>query len=392
MAEVRTGGLTAVPPSLELSVPLQHVLCLLIVAAAIKTPLGVPLYFNGLLLILGLFAVTAVQAVQPVFLWPFALLAFGSAWAAATGVLSTAGPRLAQVALIVTAISLLARIAPRLFARYLVLLVPIAVLVLVVEPLLPEALYKPRKLFGMTWPRASGLHGEHNYNAMLMGALGVMLAQHRPKIIACVPFALALTAVSRGFLLAFIAWLMASVLVRHGTKLLLLALVLLFSQPLIVLALDALASAPLQAALDRLTSSRFPLWVAYAKMGLSAPLGVGYWVGPLALAQFDPSLARAPLDPLATDVTGRDAHSIYLQVFGEFGWFGYLLFAGFIGHVAALARRHAPDQLTVLMFVMTGYAFYDGLSDWAFWVPIGYVLAVVRQNSQQPAATPGGAP
>jgi hypothetical protein len=361
----------------RLSIPVQHALSVLLVAAAIKSPLGIPLYFNALLLVVGLFAVITVQALQPIFLWPAVLLGLGTAWAAVLGVLPEAGPRLGQVALILCATSLLVRIQPRLFARYLILLLPVAVLVMAAEPFLPEALYPPRNWLGLDWPRAAGLHGEHNYNAMLMGALGVMLAQHRPRILALVPFVVGLTAVSRGFVLALLAWLFANSVGRHALWLVPLGLLVLFSQPVIGLGLDILAGEAVTAALDRSTSSRFPLWVAYAKMGLSAPLGVGYWEGPEALARFDPSFVG---------LEGRDAHSIYLQVFGEFGWLGYIVFAGFIGHVTIIVRRHAPELLAVLLFVMTGYAFYDGLSDWAFWVPIGYVLAAALRNDADLAA------
>jgi hypothetical protein len=385
MADLRAGAapILEVPsPSIRLSPPVQHVACILLVAAAIKLPLGVPLYLNGLLLALGLFAALAVQAVQPILLWPALLLGLGVLGAASAGVLPSAGPRLGQVALILLATSLLARIEPRLFARYLILLLPLALLVLLVEPLLPDALYRPRRLFGLSLPRAAGLHGEHNYNAMMMGAVGAMLAQHRPKLFACVPFAVALTAISRGFLVAFLAWLGAKAVGRHAAWLICLGLIVLFSQPLIVLSIEQAASPLLLDQLDRLTSSRFPLWLAYADMGLSSPLGVGYWQGPPALAQFDPSFIGKP---------GKDAHSIYLQVFGEFGWLGYLVFAGFVGHVTLVVRRHAPDYLPVLLFVMTGYAFYDGLSDWAFWVPIGYVLAAARQGVEGPEARAGAA-
>lgn len=377
MPELRlasAGAVAAAAPAARLSRPLQHALCVLLVAAAIKAPLGIPLYFNAVLLVLGLFAILAVQALQPIFLWPMALMGLGIVWAAMIAVLPSAGPRLGQVVLIVFATSLLARIEPRLFARYLILLLPISLIVLLIEPLLPEALYRPRKMFGMTWPRAAGVHGEHNYNAMMLGVVGVILAQHRPKVLAFLPFLLALSAVSRGFILALLAWLGASALRRWAGWLVPLGLLVLFTQPLIVLGIVSSGDEPLLTALDRLTSSRFPLWAAYAEMGLSAPLGVGYWEGPAALAVFDPaSFAASP---------GRDAHSIFLQVFGEFGWLGYLVFAAFIGHVALLARRHAPEQLPLLLFVLTGYAFYDGLSDWAFWIAIGYTLACVRAALQ----------
>ena len=355
---------------------LQHALCILLVAAAIKMPLGVPLYLNALLLALGLFGMLIVQAVQPVLLWPLALMALGTAWAARIGVLPDAGPRLAQVVLIVFAISLLARVDPKLFARYLILLVPISVLVLIAEALLPEALYRPRMLFGLPWPRAAGLHGEHNYNAMMLGAVGVILAQHRPRVMAVLPFLFGMTAISRGFMLALVAWLGSHLVRRWLPWLAPLAVVALSAQPLIVLGIDAALDDQSRVELSELTSSRFPLWVAYGRMGLSAPMGVGYWEGPDALSQFDTFFGAG--------YPGRDAHSIYLQVFGEFGWFGYLLFMGFLLHVTFALARHAPAQLPPLLFIVTGYAFYDGLSDWAFWIVIGYVLACIRSNLEAP--------
>jgi O-antigen ligase len=119
-----------------------------------------------------------------------------------------------------------------------------------------------------------------------------------------------------------------------------------------------------------LTSSRFPIWVAYAKMGLSTPLGVGYWQGPANFGEFD--------EYFGPGYPPRPAHSLYLQVFGEFGWFGYLLLVGFLLRLTTLARRAAPAQLPLLLFLLSGYSFYSGLSDWAFWIVIGYVLACVR--------------
>ena len=375
----------ALSPALRFGPALQHAVCILLVAAAIKMPLSVPLYLNALLLALGLFGVLIVQAVQTILLWPLVLMGLGAAWAAATGILSDAGPRLGQVVLIVFAISLLVRIDPRLFARYLILLVPISLLVLVAETFLPDTLYPPRKLFGFSIPRAAGLHGEHNYNAMMMGAVGVILAQHRPRVLALVPFMVALTAVSRGFLLALVAWCGAHLVRRWLVWLAPVAVLVLLAQPLIVLGIDARIDDLARVELREMTSSRFPIWSAYARMGLSAPLGVGYWEGAAAFSRFDTFFGPG--------YPGRDAHSIYLQVFGEFGWLGYLLFVGFILHVTLATAREAPAQLPLLLFILTGYLFYDGLSDWAFWIVIGYVLACVRlareTSSGQRATGPG---
>ena len=112
----------------------------------------------------------------------------------------------------------------------------------------------------------------------------------------------------------------------------------------------------------------------------SAPLGVGYFNGEAAITEF------AGLPPTHA---GRQAHSIFLQVFGEFGWLGYLAFVGFILHVSLVVARHAAAQLPLLLFILTGYAFLNGLSDWAFWVGLGYILAQARVGAEDAA---GAAP
>jgi hypothetical protein len=36
----------------------------------------------------------------------------------------------------------------------------------------------------------------------------------------------------------------------------------------------------------------------------------------------------------------------------------------------------------VLIFVLTGYGFVNGLSDWAFWVPVAWLLAKAEQGER----------
>ena len=120
-------------------------------------------------------------------------------------------------------------------------------------------------------------------------------------------------------------------------------------------------------ALIHASNGRYGLWLGYAEMGLTSAFGVGYFEGERALAAFSHYL------PAGYPV--RYAHSVFLQVFGEFGWLGYAVFVGFLIHVAVIAARAAPHTLPVLVFLLAGYSLVNGLSDWAFWVPIGYLLA-----------------
>jgi len=360
-----------------LSRPVERVLCILVVAAAIKMPLGIPLYLNGVLLAVGLFAFVVIQALPKLFLWVIALLALGAVAAVQGDILSDSGPRLAQVVLMVGASALVARLDPAMFARYLAILPFLMILVGTVESLLPEPLYERPISPGVFAPRHGGLAGEPNYTAMLYGVIGLILAQHPPRVLGVLPFFLAIPALSRGLLAALAAWLGAHALGRSLARLAPLLVALLCLQPLIMLWFDAAIDGALRDELNRLSSQRYLIWVAHAEAGASTPLGVGYFQGQVVATQF----ADLPAHHAA-----RQAHSIFLQVWGEFGWLGYLLFVGFLLHVTRIVARLAPAQLPLLIFILAGYAFINGLSDWAFWVGIGYVLAQARRAPPWAAA------
>lgn len=363
--------------------PLERILCVLVVAGAVKIPLGIPLYLNSTLLLLGLFSLVVLQALPRLFLWMVGLIGLGAIAAWQIGILADAGPRLGQLFLILLATALIARLDPALLARYLSLLLPLLLLVMVVEPLLPEPLWQAREFFGIDILRQGGLLGEPNYNAMLCGVVAMILAQHRPRCLAILPLLAALPSLSRGLIAAIASWLGAKTLGRSLVWLAPIGVLILCAQPLIVLAVDHSISRSTEQQLNRLSSNRYMIWVAHAEAGASAPLGVGYFNGEAAITEF------AGLPPTHT---GRQAHSIFLQVFGEFGWLGYLPFVGFVLHLSLIVARHAAAQLPLLLFIMTGYAFLNGLSDWAFWVGLGYLLAQARVGAENAArAAPGHA-
>ena len=349
------------------SLPLQKVLAVIVGLSAVKTPLAVPLYFNAGLLLLGLMGLIVLQSLQRVFLWLLALVAIGLMGALAADSVSSSGPRLVQLLLVVAACSVVARLDPELLARYLALLLPVMALVTLVESFWPEALFHTRKVAGFPIHRQGGLHGEPNYSAMLYGTIAVILAQHRPRVLALLPFLLAVPMLSRGVFVAAAAWLGCLALGRRGTSVALALIVLLVLQPLLVLAFDATLSDDTRLALTHASSGRYGLWLGYAEMGLKSPFGAGYFEGERALAAYSEYLP--PGYPV------RYAHSVFLQVFGELGWLGYAVFAGFLLHLALIVARATPHTLPVLVFLLTGYALVNGLSDWAFWVPIGYLLA-----------------
>ncbi len=361
-----------------LSRPIERLLCVLVVAGAVKAPLGIPLYLNSTLLLLGLFSVVVLQALPLLLLWMVALVGLGMLSAWQLGILADSGPRLGQLLLTPLAMALITRLDPKLLGRYLALLLPLFLLLLVIEPLLlPHAWQETRRAFGVDVPRQRGLQGEPNYNAMLYGVVGMILAQQRPRWLGIPPFLAALPSLSRGLIAAIGAWLGAKVVGQRRVWVAPLVALVLCAQPLIVLAVDSSIDGGARQQLDRLSSNRYMIWVAYAEAGAQAPLGIGYFQGESTISGF----AGQP----ANHAT-RQAHSIFLQVFGEFGWLGYLAFVGFVLQTSLTVARRAPAQQPLLLFVLTGYAFLNGLTDWPFWVGIGYVLA----HAQRAAPAAGG--
>ncbi len=178
--------------ALVLSRPLERLLCVLVVAGAVKAPLGVPLYLNATLLLLGLFSLVVLQRLPRLFLWMVVLVGLGVLAAFQLGLLVTSGPRLVQLLLTLLATALIMRLDPDLLGRYLALLVPLFLLLLAVESLLPVGLDETRSVAGVAVPRQGGLQGEPNYNAMLYGVVGMILAQQRPRWLAIPPFLAAL--------------------------------------------------------------------------------------------------------------------------------------------------------------------------------------------------------
>lgn len=353
------------PESLTLGPALQHLLCVLVVAGAIKLPLAVPLYWNGALLLIGLFGLICLQALPRIMLWMIALIGLGCLQAVAIGVHADAIPRLGQLFFLVMAATVVARIDPDLLIRYLVLLLPVMVLVWAVELMLPEPLFT-RRLLGETVQRQGGLIGDPNYSAMLYGVIAILLTRRPPRALAIPPLLLALPTLSRGVVVALLAWLLTLVSGRRRATVAVTLIVLLLLQPAIVAVILAITGELTQSALARESSERIVIWSAYLQMGVSHPFGVGYFVGP------DLSPALAPVGH------PRSAHSLYMQVFGEFGWLGYLIFASFLLHLVLRVARHCPAELPLVAFLLSGYALVNGLSDWAFWVPVGYLLARLR--------------
>ena len=133
------------------------------------------------------------------------------------------------------------RLDPDLLGRYLALLLPLILLMMVVEPLLPEsALRVAAPCSASRSPRQGGLHrrAELQRHAVRRGRHDPRPALARAAS-ASSPFLAALPSLSRGLIAAVVSWLGAKAIGRRVVWLAPVAVLILCAQPLIVLAVDA---------------------------------------------------------------------------------------------------------------------------------------------------------
>ncbi|PHQ34280.1 O-antigen ligase family protein [Rhodopirellula bahusiensis] len=240
-----------------------------------------------------------------------------------------------------------------------------------------------RNVLGRSVPRLSGTQEGVNFLAATVGFLSLLCVARRYYILAFLFVLCGVPTLSRGGLLAFlfalpfviapqIRWNIKHLnpsLVRKTFTYATVSVLLLY--PVALLAMDLNHS--LVERIDDLSTHRFNFHIAYAKIGSAHPLaGVGYFQG-VESVEFvvDDSLAFRKFN---------EAHSIYLQVWSEFGIVSYLLFSCMITYSCRRSLATRSKDLGCLIFALISFMFLNGLSAWAFWLAIGIAIRGPEHN------------
>lgn len=177
----------------------------MIVLGAINNPLGLPLYFRSFALLGGMLFFYTKLRVSTNFILPYLLVLLGLVGSFYHLLWGEVQLRLLQVFLMICIAHFISKQKVELLPKFIVnILLPITAFVLLVEVVFIDTV-SFRSIVGITVPRFSGIHGHHNYNAMLCGFLGVTLLTAARYGAASVFFLAAICSGSRGFIVAAIS-------------------------------------------------------------------------------------------------------------------------------------------------------------------------------------------
>lgn len=266
----------------------------------------------------------------------------------------------------------LSEIDPKFLPQMIaIVLVPLAVLEFIVEMTVLTT-DSARLIFGVRVPRLDGLRIDANFNAMFYGVLGIILLYGGHRRSAFIILFLSMFSVSRGTMLALLAagafYVFAS---RRILPLLYWPLVLgIAALPAILIVFDSMIGEELRDLMILLSTGRYAHWLNFIQMGLENPItGVGYFQGKAAYSQY-----------VYVDYRKfQQAHSLFIGAFGEFGVLGYLIFMFFYLYLAYLTYKYDRSMIPLFVYLIVGFSFLNGLSQWMLWVGIGFLLSKLNQ-------------
>lgn len=244
-----------------------------------------------------------------------------------------------------------------------------------------------RNVLNFVVPRYVGLAGDPNFSGVLCAVAAMILFSFRDKdkfVIGLIIFVVSLFTFSRTVLIVYIVFSLGLLM---GRKLLriycFILLVLLFLFPVFLLLTDNYASIEDKVFLTKITSTRYPFWVAYSSSGFQRPLGNGYFnsIGD-ALNFIDVDLLlRNDLSEYVNQDLVRsngvrsvfiEQHSLQLQILSDFGVVGYLSFWFFVFVIIWTMLMSGHRQALVIVCSLVGYTFINALSEWALWCSIAF--------------------
>ena len=355
---------------------LRWLILMLIMVGAIKNPAETPLYLNSLLLVAGLLVLAVERKITPEFYPALLLIGLGLITAIYNGYVDSIA-RLCQMALIILAASYVARGHADELVEYVSrYLVPIIFIVFIAE-ILWVGTIRSRVFAGIELPRYIGIQGDPNFNATLYGIIGLLIFSAGWKLRAVAIWIIALFSFSRGFVFGLLICMIALPFRRTFFIRLIYwpIIVTLLSVPAIVFFVDSVIADETRTMLTEISSRRYDHWLSYLKMGLDHPLGVGYFQSVDLQAQYWPHHTWE----------NQEAHSMFFQVFSEFGFIGYGIFCYFVLGVARKVVSVDYDNAPIFLYLMVAYSLLNALSEWGFWIGLAVLLSTSLQDAHRDA-------
>jgi hypothetical protein len=352
-------------------IPFLFILCVL------KRPFGVPLYLNILPILVGFTYLLVARKISKVFYPLLAMYGIGLIVA----IYYSDYKSIARLGQAICMIGVSMQVA--LWEKEKILFFIRSLLILfgsyyILEFFFPTGNYL-REIGGLSLIRLQGPIGEVNYSAIIVCGLGLMALLFNKTNLLIASFVILLTSLSRtaslvlvigSILFFFFRKFKNGTLVRYFN---LFFFIVLASMPLTIFLISKFGSIELVRFLETVSSGRYFLYLPYVDMGIDNFFGMGYFRG-----WNNYHLYLEPHLDLANSIRGHqlnEQHSIFIQVFSEFGIAGYGLFLYFLN---CLRKRvliiHDQLSFTFLLLILLGYSFFNGLNEMILYVSIGIGL------------------
>ncbi len=111
-------------------------------------------------------------------------------------------------------------------------------------------------------------------------------------------------------------------------------------------------------------------------MGIDHPLGVGYFQGPKYIANYQKVEISELNGEQKLHVLPLQQHSIFVQIFSEFGLLGYLIFAIQLWKLFKTSLKNREYEIAAgFVSVLAGFSLLNGLSEMALFLFIGVIMS-----------------
>lgn len=337
-----------------------------------KQPLGVGVYFNIISLAIGLYRYLTIYVYPSTYFYLFLFLSIGLIGAVLDGSdLGQSYYRVFQV-LLLMGFSLWFRThINTLDKSFFLLVICFTVLVFILEYYV--GVRYVREYMGLVVPRFSGMHGEPNYNSILLASLAIIALSRYKQLnyIVVSLILLSLAGFSRGAVLGLLIFFLYYFMYPRYKSLTYLAcnvlIVSLFLQPIVLLVFSEFASSDLISAVNEVSSNRIAHWLAYTEIALDNWMGVGFYQAQGLEVKYINYELFPQLKP-------QQAHSMYFSTLADFGFLGYgILFSIFIS--ASVRMKNSRLGGGVILFLLTSFSTLNVFGEISFWMLMSFLYS-----------------
>lgn len=342
----------------------------LLALSSLKFPLGFKIYLNVIPLLLGLYHLISRKSSHLKFFWPIILMLFLNLIPLIIAEQYKGVLRLVQVFLMINFAYFICEIWKNQDAeKFSTFTTWLAAGLMILEIIFigPDGI---KNYFGMQIPRYRGLLGESNFSAIILVFNSLLLWELKKKGHFFLNLFLLLLLASRTGALMLIFYFSFKYLYDHKKYFkgyLGFFFVISFLTPFIIYICNLILPIEFIVYIEKLSNGRFFLWYPYVVMGFKNVLGVGYFQG---IHHYEFYLK--PILTFVDSIRGHqlnEQHSIYIQVFSEFGFICYALFC----YQVFLIIKKIYNSKIIVTFttLMFGYLLLNGLTEYLLYLTIG---------------------